>query len=558
MTTLDWLIVIAINGAVVAYGLYLARDTRTTSDWFLAARSLPWWIVGLSLFATAIDSSDYVAILGGAYQYGVSNLATWWLGLPIGWFLVTFVILIPVYRTGMFTNAEYLEYRFGPTARLLSALIQLQYRTNVLGNVAFSLFLTFAAVTGLGREKTWALVVAIAMSAAIYTALGGLKAVAVTDAIQSVFMIGAAGILWLVVWGDVGGWSGLEARLAARDPQLVEKLMHVGGRTTEGVPAALMVFGWVVAMAAYAVVNQSQAMRMLAARSIWDMRTAALFASVVTVMVMGFNVTLGVLGHGLFPDLESGDALYPMLLQRYLGPGLLGLVLAGLLAGALSTYDSIGSALAAVLTRDVYARFLVRTGDDRHYLRVSRILTVCVILISFGYVPFLGEGMISFYLRLTSVAVIPLFTVYVLGTLTRVHRRSGAVGLVAGIGYGLSSLLGERLGWPLPPVWTNGWWAYVWSIAVTSGAMLAVTAFLGWEPRERIGALLYSGSRTALRPEAVPELSATSGTWLDATRRDASSLAVEETTERPWYARSGLWALVFILVVAYLNLVLLW
>ena len=88
MTTLDWLIVVAINGAIVAYGLYLARDTRTTSDWFLAARSLPWWIVGLSLFATAIDSSDYVAILGGAYQYGVSNLATWWLGLPIGWFLV--------------------------------------------------------------------------------------------------------------------------------------------------------------------------------------------------------------------------------------------------------------------------------------------------------------------------------------------------------------------------------------------------------------------------------------------------------------------------------------
>jgi hypothetical protein len=104
----------------------------------------------------------------------------------------------------------------------------------------------------------------------------------------------------------------------------------------------------------------------------------------------------------------------------------------------------------------------------------------------------------------------------------------------------------------------NTWWAYVWSLAVTSGAMLAVTAFLGWEPRERIGALLYSGSRGDLPPMELPELGATSGTWLEATRREASSLAVEETTAGPWYARSGLWALLFVLAVAYLNLVLLW
>lgn len=80
MTPLDWLIVIVANGAIVGYGLYLARGTTTSYEWFLAAKGLPWWIVGLSMFATAVDSGDYVAVVGGAYTFGLSN--------PLGLFRV--------------------------------------------------------------------------------------------------------------------------------------------------------------------------------------------------------------------------------------------------------------------------------------------------------------------------------------------------------------------------------------------------------------------------------------------------------------------------------------
>ena len=133
-------------------------------------------------------------------------------------------------------------------------------------------------------------------------------------------------------------------------------------------------------------------------------------------------------------------------------------MVAGVLAGGISTYDSIGSSLAAVFTRDVYARFLVKGRNDAHYLRVSRWATPAIIAASFLYIPFLQEGMVRFYLRITSVAVMPLFAMYLMGTLTPVHRRAGVVGLLAGIGYGLSSLLGEALDWPLPLWWTNTWW----------------------------------------------------------------------------------------------------
>ena len=408
MTALDWLILIVLNGAIVAYGLRISRGTTKTFDWFLAAKGLPWWIVGMSMFATAVDSGDYVAIVGGAYTFGVSNLTTWWLGLPIGWFVVAYGVFLPLYRSGMFTNAEYLEYRFGPSVRLLSAFIQLQYRTNVLGNVAFSLYLTFSTLTGWGAGSWW-LVGAIAAAAAAYTATGGLKSVAVTDAMQSVVMSAASLVLWLTLWNVVGGWGGLEERFRSIDPALVESMMHVGGRHEPGVPAPLMIFGWVIVLTAYCVVNHSQAMRLLAARSEWDMKMAAFVASVVTAIVMWFNITLGILARAVYLELEAVDRAYPMLVREFLAPGLVGLVVAGVLAGGISTYDSIGSSLAAVFTRDIYARFFVKNRDDAHYLRVSRWATPLVLAVSFGYLPFIQAGMLVFYLRITSVAVMPLF-----------------------------------------------------------------------------------------------------------------------------------------------------
>ena len=561
MTLFDWFIVIAINGAIVSYGLYLARGTTTTYDWFLAAKGLPWWIVGLSMFATAVDSGDYVAVVGGAYKFGLSNLTSWWLGIPIGWFVVSYFVFLPLYRGGMFTNAEYLEHRFGPTVRLLSALIQVQYRTNVLGNIAFSLYLTFSILTGWGNE-TWWLVAGIALASAYYTAAGGLKSVAVTDALQSIGMFLAAVILWLVLWVFVGGWSGLEARLAAVDPTLVDSMMHVGGHSEPGVPVVLVIFGWIVTLTAYSVVNHSQAMRLLAARSEWDMKMAAFIGSVVLVVVMWFNVTLGILGRAIFPDLAMPDQVYPYLVQNFLGPGLVGIVVAGVLAGGISTYDSIGSSIAAIFTRDIYARFFVKNRNDEHYLFVSRCATFGVIALSFGYIPFLDSGMVVFYLRITSVAVIPLFTVYMMGTLTRVHKRSGVVGLFVGIAYGCSSLLGDRYGLDLPFWWTNAWWAYLWSIVFTSSAMLSTTLYWGWARKEDLGSLVYASSKEASAGGANEDNETVQGTWLEQTRRSVQPVPEYPFAippgGLPWYRRPLIWATSFSIVVVFISLVVLW
>ncbi len=561
MTLLDWFIIAAINGAIIAYGLVRARQTVRSVDWFLAARSLPWWIVGLSMFATALDAGDYVALAGRAYSGGLVHITGWWLGLTTAWLAVAYFFFLPMYRTGVYTNAEYLEYRFGPAARVLSVLIQFQFRTNVLANISFSLYLTFSILTGWGTA-TWWLIGLIALGAATYTATGGLRSVVVTDAMQSVMMVIAAFALWLIVWNAVGGWTGLETKLESVTPGLSDTMMHVGGASEPGVPAILIVVGWMIVLLAYCVVNHSQSMRMLAARSEWDMKMAAVVAGVVTAVVGWLCVTIGVLGKAIFPELEMVDEVYPRLLQRYVGPGLIGVVVAGLLAGGISTYDSVGSALSAVFTRDLYARFLVTDCDDRHYLRVSRIFTFVMIAASFAYIPLLKEGMVEFYLELTRVAVTPLFTVYMMGTLTRVHRASGSVGLVAGIVCGLTSFFGERLDWPLPLWWTNTWWAYLWSIAVPAVAMVVTSVIRGWATHEEMRGLVYSpvGVQDATLPS--DRTAAAPTTWLAATRAEMPPMPRYSfpvpARGLPWYRRSALWGWMLLVIMALLNLVIFW
>ena len=561
MTLIDWVLVIAINLAIVTYGIVLARGTKTTKEWFLAARGLPWWIVGLSAFATAADAGDYVVLAGGSYSFGMSNLTTWWLGLPVGWFVVSYFIYIPMYRARMFTNAEWLEYRFGPGVRLLSVFIQIQYRTNVLGNMAWSLFLTLSIVGGLDEFSSWGIVVGIAVLAAWYSARGGLKSVAITDVLQYVTMAVASLLLWWVVWQAVGGWWGLESRLAVQDRAW---MLHVGGYQEPGVPTPLVIFGWILLLISYNAVNHSQAMRFLGARSEWDMKMGALVAGGATVIVMWLNITLGIMGRAWFPNLDVVDQVFPLLVRDFLAPGLIGLVLAGVLGAGMSTYDSISNALSAIFTRDFYARFLKKDGTDEHYLKVSRLTVPVVIGLGFLYVPFLRAGAIQFYLSATSVFVLPLAVLYLMGALTRVHRSAGAVGLLAGVTYGVFAFLARTFQWPLPVWLVNLWWGYLWSLLLPSISMLVYSwtldRFRGPVRPEELAGLTYRTRHLPVRD--LVETADSQLTWLDRSRMELGKRPVfpfPATSERlPWYQRDQLLVWSFLTLMVFLVFVVLW
>ncbi len=444
MTAWDWAIVFILNGSIVLYGFYLSRGMRSSADWFLAGRQLPWWLVGISMYATAIDASDLVADSGGTYTLGMSVFIANWVGVVAGWAIAGFFIFLPMYRIGMYTNAEYLEARFGVAVRVICAFVQVQYRTLVLAIIATTAFLVLTIVSGWDDTTAWAVVWGIALLATIYTALGGLRTVAVTDALQFGVMMAAGLVIWFVVWGKVGGWSGVEERLAAVDADLPSQLLHIGA-DRDGTPGWVVALAFVIIGVAYSVVNHTQAMRMFASRNEWHLKMSVFAASVPLIVMTFCNLSIGVMGRALVPeqgDLPGArqDAIYPFLVSQIDTIGVRGLVVAGILAAALSTYDSIGSSLSALLTRDVYARLIVRNRDDHHYLRVGQWLTPVIIFGSFAYVPFMKGGMLLFYVDITSTFVVPLLTLFLMGALTPVHRRAGLIGLLAGTLYGLLRL----------------------------------------------------------------------------------------------------------------------
>lgn len=524
MSVWDWLLVIILNGAIIGWGIRLALGgVRSSSEWFLAGRGLPWWIIGISMYATAIDASDLVADSGGTYTLGFSYFVTNMVGTTTGWALAAFIVFLPMYRAGMYTNAEYLEARFGPTVRVLCAFVQVQYRTLVLGIIGCSLFWTLKVVCGWSYAMTMAAVVAVALVASIYTALGGLKSVAVTDAMQFVVMTTAALVIWGIVFQQLDGWNGVRTRLASSEAGLVdllrvgrenvslvdvsdrsqgeiERKLLFGGeyREQEGVIATITP-GWLVAISffvvglSYPIVNHTQSMRMFAAKSEWDFKMCAFLATIVMIGMSFFNLSMGILGRAVAPDaslLPGGnrDQIYPYLVSQLDTIGLKGLVVAGIFAAAFSTYDSIGSSLAALLTRDVYARLLVRDRDDDHYLRVGQWLTPVIIGISFVYMPILLKGgMLLFFLEVTNTFVTPLLTLYLMGTMTSVGRRSGLIGLLAGAAYGVVRLLApwiaEQYGVAvLPPLAANPYAAYPISMVITAGTMVLVSMATGWWP----------------------------------------------------------------------------
>ena len=494
MSWIDWLIVLALNGSVIIYGLAISRSssTSTSEDWFLGRRSLAWWAVGLSMFATNVDNADLVSLTGTTYNEGLHIIMVHTLGALVGAIFAAFLLVPAMARAGHFTNAEYLEARFGTSARVLSALIQIQYRSSMIGLMIWSLYLLLTGLLGLSSGAAWTLIIVLVTLAALYTSLGGLKSVVMTDALQGAIMFVAVAIIFTAIWNATGGWQHMVRMLAdvqMTDERTAANLTRMSGyRGEDGQTSPLLVaIGWIIIALGYWSVNHSQTMRLSGSRSIWDMKVAALFGATISMPIMVGCASIGLFGRALYPEFESPDQLYPYLADRYLGIGLKGVVVAGIVAAAISTFDSMGSSLSALFTRDIYARLIARNRDDAHYVKVSRWATFMVLALGFAYLPFIGskKTMLQAFLTLIPVFVTPLFTIYLIGILTRAHARSGIVGIATGALYGMVALIDrEIVDLGLPSWFTSRWHALLWAMLITGLGAFAATIAWGRCPTQ--------------------------------------------------------------------------
>jgi SSS family solute:Na+ symporter len=399
--------------AVLAVGLWMARKTSTGEDLFLAGRSLGWWAIGFSLFASNISSTTLIGLTGAAYKSGIAVSNYEWMATVV---LVFFSLyFIPGYiRSRISTVPEWLERRYDRRSRLYFSGLTIM--TNIIVDTAGSLY-AGAMVLHLffPQIDLYTTCIVLALVAGLYTAAGGLAAVVYTDVIQAVVLIAGAVVMSVMIFGRVDyDWAQVQAQTP---PEMLSVIRPLGDKelpwlgTLIGVPILGFYF-WCT--------NQFIVQRVLGARSVNHARWGALLGALLKLPVLFIMVLPGTVARLVFPGLEDGDAVFPTMITQLLPVGAKGLVLAGLIAAIMSSIDSTLNSASTLVTLD----FIKPRRPDmspRRVALVGRVTIGVIMIISALWAPQIAhfEGLFNYLQAVLSYIVPPVTVLFILGTFWR-------------------------------------------------------------------------------------------------------------------------------------------
>lgn len=426
LAPVDLLIIGLYFTVVAAVGWWVYRRTRTGEDLFLAGRTLTWSVVGFSLFASNISSTSLIGLAGTAYTTGIVVANYEWMAA----FILIFMcfVTIPVFlRSRIRTIPEYLERRFDARCRRYFSLLNIFLILFVdtagglyAGAIVMKIFFPDIAV--------WQLCLLIALVSGLYTAAGGLKAVALTDVLQAVILlIGSLVMTWYVLAEFDFDWMGALSQLPRDHLSLIRPLddpFLPWTGTLIGVPLIGFYF-WST--------NQFITQRILGAKNTAHARWGALFAGFLKVIPLFIMILPGAFALLLYPDLPNGDMVYPTLIADLLPPGIVGLVVAALIAAVMSSVDSSLNSASTLVTLDfVHPR---KPGmSELQTARLGRWLTLGFMLFAAIWAPLIQQfpGLWSYLQSVLSYSVPPVVTLFLAGIFWRGASSRGAFGALTG------------------------------------------------------------------------------------------------------------------------------
>ena len=428
--TLDLVILVSSIIAVTLFGMYVGRKEEGTSDYFLAGKSVAWWAVAGSIFGTNVSSHHMVGMMGAGLKEGFAQ-ANFEFGAICGLLMLCYFFL-PLYRRmGVYTLSEFLGRRYDDRCRMLYSLSNIAFLliqmcgTLILGAVTVE---TLTAGT-LYPVNYSAAVWGLSLVAAAYTVFGGLKAVIYTDVIQSILLlIGSAIIAVLAIWHpNVGGISGLLAKepekfhvfFPADHPQL----------PWTGVLSGLMVLHFY-----YWGTNQFMVQRALGAKSGWDGRLGIIAAGFFKLLIPFLCIVPGMAaGYILTIDRETQSDTTFAALTRTLVPagyGLVGLVMAGLVGGIISTIDSMMNSTATLFTFDIYQKYVQPKASEKRLIWVGRFAMMLLVTIAIWLSLQFGEtkgGIFNLMADYNAYLVPGVLVAFLAGIFQRFLTPTGAV-----------------------------------------------------------------------------------------------------------------------------------
>jgi SSS family solute:Na+ symporter len=482
MTTLDWLIILAYFGGLIALAWWVIGKSRDTADdYFLAGRNLGWFVIGASIFASNIGSEHVVGLAGSGATSGVAlahyELHAWCL-LVLGWIFVPFYM-----RSKVFTMPEFLERRFSPASRWVLSLISLV--AYVITKIAVGIFaggVVFGTllpglqieIAGMVLNSFWIGSVLVVVLTGIYTVLGGLRAVAYTEAVQTVVLVVGSGLLTIYGLAALGGWGELRAALEPDLFNLWKPLIPAGMEGTwlpvkepgriawyfnTDYPWVGMLFCAPIIGLWYWCTDQYIVQRTLGAPDQTAARRGTIFAACLKLLPVFIFIIPGMIALALAKtgrvDLlapmvdaegrvipEAAQGAFPLMVQAVLPAGIRGLVVAGLLAALMSSLAGVFNACSTLFTMDFY-RKLHPSASQHQLVWIGRVATTVMVLVGLLWIPVIqgARGLYEYLQGVQGYLGPPIFTVFFLGVfMKRLNGQGCLAALVLGFLLGVFRL----------------------------------------------------------------------------------------------------------------------
>ena len=429
--TLDWVVIACYFALLIGVAIWVVtRKQKNTEDYFLAGRSLGWFVIGASIFASNIGS-EHVVGLAGAGAGGKMPLLIYelhaWLVITLGWVFLPFYL-----RSGVFTMPEFLEKRFNSGTRWFLSVFSLM--AYILTKVSVTVYAGGIVISSLLHIDFWTGALVTVVITGVYTVLGGMRAVAYTEAIQTVILVAGAATLTFIGIDAAGGWAEVKANLAP-------------GYLNMWRPNSDAEFPWLPLVITSSIVgtwywctDQYIVQRVLAAKNIKEGRRGTIFGGLLKLLPVFLFLIPGVVALALKNKGElswdSADQAFASLLMNKMPAGLRGLVAAGLLAALMSSLASVFNSCSTLFTVDIYKKLRPNDSEEK-LLKIGRMATTVVVILGILWIPIMQNisGVLYEYLQSVQAYIAPPITaVFLLGIFSkRINRKGAITTMIAGL-----------------------------------------------------------------------------------------------------------------------------
>jgi len=475
---LDLAVIILYLAVIVGLGCWVGlrrRKGETDRNYFLAGGTLTWPVIGLALFSTNISTIHLVSQAQEGYMNGLAHGNFEWMA---PFLLITLSLFFaPFYfRSKVATLPDFLEQRYSRGAR--DWLAALSIVSAIVIHIGFTLYTGALVLEGLFGIPLMYSIVGAAILTGIYTIVGGLLAVVLTESLQTIILLVGAITITLVAYVKAGGWSGIEANV---DPVKLTILRPASDPAN--LPWYSVFLGYPVIGLWYWCADQTIVQRVLGAKDENHARVGPLFAGFIKILPVFIfflpgTIALALIKQGKLPPLADSKDVYAFMITHLLPPGLTGLMAAALLAALMSTVSGALNSIATLFSYDLYRRWRPDT-PDRQLVIIGRAATFVAMVIAIFWSPLIARFQSIYQGANTIICYIapPITTVFIWGVFwRRASSRAALITLTVGSALGLTVFLldwfKEQTGWHMQFMMAAFWLFVVCSVILVATSLI--------------------------------------------------------------------------------------